>query len=373
MKFSIFVPTYNRHEILRHTLKSIHEQMHDDYEVFVVDRGSEPSVGADVESLGDPRFHFIQSSQNRHICDDAEQMISSMTGEQFLFLADDDVLLPNALAVVNNLAHTFPDVEYISSGYGIYDFSGCSLEWPRNFSGQVFTYPALFSCYHYLCSWGIGLKKDYYAPPVSHSSLIFLGKGLIDRTRALQKELFIKSYGDIGYVGVLANTKRALYADIPLGIIGAGHPRETDGILDRFKHEAELDYLEHVPNKTVACFENIGLDTHLKVLIRNGLKMDYPPYLRPSAHRRQMKIIVKDHPFTARTWTDLFCVFKSWMWSVLSYLPVRIRHYKKVGSGPVVETTVRFAPVERMDPLGYNTISEAAEHLVSRVKEMRRE
>jgi glycosyltransferase involved in cell wall biosynthesis len=44
MNFSIFLPTFNRHDSLICTFQSIDAQEHDDYKVFIVDRGSEPPV-----------------------------------------------------------------------------------------------------------------------------------------------------------------------------------------------------------------------------------------------------------------------------------------------------------------------------------------
>lgn len=347
MKFSVFVPTYNRHSSLIYTLRSICSQTYDDYEVFIVDRGSEPPVEDIVRQCNNPRFHSVLSNQQNHICDDAEKILSEMTGDIFIFLADDDVLLPEAFQIVRFLFDKFRDVEFISSGYGIYNFKDSSVTLPVDFSGNVFSYQARAACYHFLCGWGIGVKKKYPAPQQSHSSLTFLKKNLIDRTRSKQRALFVKSFGDIGYVGALANTNVFFHIDMPLGLLGAGHERETDGIINRFKHEKEMVFLEHVPNRHVACFENIGLDGHLKILYRNGLKQEYPPYLRPKAHSRQIKKIIMDSPFTVRTLRDVTSALKSWCGAALRFPWMKFFNYRCCGDLPKTIENIRYNSIDR--------------------------
>lgn len=330
MKFSIFLPTFNRHNSLFQTLRSLDSQKHEDYEVWIVDRGSEPPVSDLINDFNNPRFKYVASSQSNHLSDDAERMIDSIKHGIFLFLADDDVILPDTLNTISQLAYEFKDIEYFSSGYGVFNYGNSKLMLPRDFSGCLYSYPARSVCYGYLCCWGIGVKRKYPLPPQSHSSLIFMKHSLIKKTRINQRELFIKSFGDIGYVGALANTESFLYLDLPLGIIGSGHIRETDGISDRFKHEQELVYIEHVPNKKVACFENIGLDGHLKVLFRNSLQIEFPAYLRPQAHSKQLSKVLSDRPITLRTLRDVAVVSSSWLFSVIKYLPIRFKKRTKV-------------------------------------------
>ncbi len=330
MKFLIFLPTYNRHSSLLQTLRSLDSQNHEDYEVYIVDRGSDPPVENIVNSFNNNRFTYFSSSQINNINDDAEKVIDQVKSDLFLFLADDDVILPHTLLLINNLAKKNEGIEYFTAGFGIFNYIESKLTIPRNFSGLLMSYPARTVCYGCLNSWGIGVKRKYLLPPQSHSSLIFIKHSLIEKTRFKQKELFIKSFGDIGYVGALANTDEFLHLDLPLGIIGSGHVRETDGISNRFKHEHELVHIEHVPNKKVACFDNIGIDGHLKVLFRNGLQNEFPAYLRPQAHSKQLSKVLSDRPITRRTLRDAAVVSVSWFCSVMKYLPMRFKNRPKI-------------------------------------------
>ena len=209
MKFSIFLPTFNRHASLMCTLQSIDAQKHDDYQVFIVDRGSEPPVKDIVQRFNNQCFKYMESSQSVDINDEAEKIIDKITDGLFLFLADDDVILPKTLQIISQLAEEFKDIEYFSGGYGSFDYTESKLSLQRDFSGLLKSYDAKSMCYGCFNSWGIGIKRKY-AMPQCHSSVSFLKNSLIKKTRSKQKQLFIKSFGDIGYTGAMANTKNFL-------------------------------------------------------------------------------------------------------------------------------------------------------------------
>lgn len=304
--------------MLLETLQSLEAQTHRNYEVFVVDRGSEPPVNQVVEAFGNKGFKYVRSSQSKHICCDAESVLNEMTGDVFLFLADDDVLLPNALETVVAAFSEHPSSEYFMAGFGSFHFVESKLSLPRDFTGKLFRFSSRDVCFGYMNASGLGVKRKFPLPPQSHSSLIFLKRSLVEKTRAKQQELFVKSFGDVGYVGALANTDHMLFFDYPLGIIGAGHVRETDGIKNRFKHEKEMIYLEHVPNKGVASFGNTVLDGHMKVLFRNGLEDVYPSYIRPSRHYKMLREIISDRPFSLRSLRDALSVVKSYLYSIMT-------------------------------------------------------
>lgn len=368
MKFSIFLPTYNRCEMLHDTLRSIEEQTYLNYEVFVVDRGSESPVSEVVNRFSSERFNYVCSSQSRHICDDAESVLDEMTGDVFLFLADDDVLLPYALERVISAFSEFPSVEYFMAGFASYDFIESKLSLARDFTGKLFRFSSRDVCFGYLNSVGIGAKRKFPLPPQSHSSLIFLKRSLIDRTRINQRELFIKSFGDIGYVGALANSGDMLFFDYPLGVIGAGHVRETDGIRDRFKHANEMIYFEHVPSKGVSSFGNTVVDGHLKVLYRNRLDDEFPPYIRPSRHYKMLREIMMDRPFRLRSCYDALAVMKSYVSSIFGGCRALGRTPEYNGNNYEILNWGECHPVNKEDFLIEGTLLEASKRLYTNLK-----
>ena len=66
------------------TLQSIDAQKHDDYQVFNVDRGSEPPVKDIVQRFNNQCFKYMESSQSVNINDEAEKIIDKITNGLFL-------------------------------------------------------------------------------------------------------------------------------------------------------------------------------------------------------------------------------------------------------------------------------------------------
>jgi hypothetical protein len=141
---------------------------------------------------------------------------------------------------------------------------------------------------------------------MAHSSGTFITKALVDRTRRKQRELFISPIGDIGYVGTLLNTENIYYLDLPLAVIGEGHPRDMDGALRGQRHRWDrfLKYLDNTPLKS-ASFVNMCVESQLKVLYRNSAEELYDSRLRPSFFYQHLKSVISDSPWTFGTIKDL--------------------------------------------------------------------
>lgn len=94
-RFSVIIPTYNRPNLLRKAVQSVLEQTVEDFEVIVVnDNGSEP------ESLpDDPRLKVISRVVNGGHSAARNTGLRVATGRYVTFLDDDDLYLPNRLAL----------------------------------------------------------------------------------------------------------------------------------------------------------------------------------------------------------------------------------------------------------------------------------
>jgi glycosyltransferase involved in cell wall biosynthesis len=93
---SIIVPVYNRRDMLRRALMSIQQQTFADFEVVVVDDGSDDSPEKVVEELRDPRFRSIR--QERSGASSARNHGIRITAAPFVaFLDSDDEWLPEKL------------------------------------------------------------------------------------------------------------------------------------------------------------------------------------------------------------------------------------------------------------------------------------
>ena len=102
-RFSVVVPTRERPETLYHTLGSILDQDHDNYEVVVHDNCSSPATREVVDSLACDKLKYHRSETSLAMTDSWERGLSFATGEYLIVIGDDDALLPHALKILDGL------------------------------------------------------------------------------------------------------------------------------------------------------------------------------------------------------------------------------------------------------------------------------
>jgi len=96
MKVSIIIVNWNTLELLRQCLKSVIEQTHCSYEIFVVDNAS-PDGSAGMVRNDFPDVHLIANDDNRGFAVANNQAIPLTTGEYILLLNPDTKVLDRAI------------------------------------------------------------------------------------------------------------------------------------------------------------------------------------------------------------------------------------------------------------------------------------
>ena len=94
--FSIVIPTYNRRALLEATLRSVWAQDFKDYEVIVVDDGSDDGSREFLATQGDRLVFIAQEHRGPGVARNAA--IARATGQYLAFLDSDDLLMPWALS-----------------------------------------------------------------------------------------------------------------------------------------------------------------------------------------------------------------------------------------------------------------------------------
>jgi hypothetical protein len=231
-------------------------------------------------------------------------------GTHFVTLADDDVWTPHTLEIVARVFEENPGMESLGVGLSHFDHDASqpvsTHAFLASFTGVLQRYDARRMGLSFCSSWGIGEKIQDNLPRLSHVSATFLGRDLVDRTAAKQGGLYIKPFGDVGYIGCLFNTDNSYYLDLPLAVIGSTQQREMQGSQSgqRMKWEREVPFLEHSPIKGCS-FVNMGMDGHMKVLHRNGIQRGWDCSLRPDFFIRHLEHVASDRPWTETTERDI--------------------------------------------------------------------
>lgn len=108
---SVIVTTYNRPSMTREAIDSALAQTHDDFEVIVVDDGSTDETPQVMAEYGD-RIRYIRK-ENGGVASARNVGIEAAKGDLIAFLDDDDIWLPEKLAVQQAYADAHPEVGLI--------------------------------------------------------------------------------------------------------------------------------------------------------------------------------------------------------------------------------------------------------------------
>jgi len=102
-KYSIVIPTRERHDVLKFAIQSVLTQAHDDYEIVVMDNCSSMETAETVRAFGNPRIQYFKAPERLSMSDNWELALSHARGEYVFFLGDDDALMPDALKRCDHL------------------------------------------------------------------------------------------------------------------------------------------------------------------------------------------------------------------------------------------------------------------------------
>lgn len=121
---SIIVPAYNTAATLTETLASLLSQTHDDFEIIIVDDGSQDETPAIARAHAtDPRVRVIRQ-ENRGLAGARNTGIAAARGEFVGFCDADDLWLPEKLATHVRHLQAEPDLAISYSGSAMIDEGG---------------------------------------------------------------------------------------------------------------------------------------------------------------------------------------------------------------------------------------------------------
>ncbi len=96
-RVSIGIPTINRSSLALRAIRSALAQTYSDVELIVSDDASTDDTVERIQEIRDPRLVLVQQKQRLGLVGNFDFCLRHATGEFFLLLGDDDVLLPNAI------------------------------------------------------------------------------------------------------------------------------------------------------------------------------------------------------------------------------------------------------------------------------------
>jgi glycosyltransferase involved in cell wall biosynthesis len=128
MKFIVIIPTRERADTLKWTLKTCVTQAYDNLEIIVSDNFSQDNTYEVVKSYQDSRIKYINTGERVSMSSNWEFALSHINFDEntyVTFIGDDDGLLPNALQEINDLIKKLGDVDAIAWEKAQYTWRNC--------------------------------------------------------------------------------------------------------------------------------------------------------------------------------------------------------------------------------------------------------
>lgn len=116
-RISVIIPTHNRPGLLREAVASIRNQTFPDWEIVIVDDGSQPPVDAESlrKDLG-PQIQVVRNEQPLKQPFARDQGVQAASGDVVVHLDDDDLLAPKALETGLATLESDPSLELVYLG-----------------------------------------------------------------------------------------------------------------------------------------------------------------------------------------------------------------------------------------------------------------
>lgn len=124
MIFDVMLPYYGDVGLMQTAVRSVLAQTHQDWRLTVVDDGRAQHVPEWFAALGDPRVRYRRNPENLGVTRNYQQCVRLAEHPYMTMMGTDDVMLPNYLAVLDQVVTSFPGVAMIQPGVEVIDSAG---------------------------------------------------------------------------------------------------------------------------------------------------------------------------------------------------------------------------------------------------------
>jgi glycosyltransferase involved in cell wall biosynthesis len=112
---SIALPAYNAARTLRLAIRSILSQTQGDFELLVLDDGSQDATRQIVERFADARIRYVHDGRNLGLPRRLNQAVEMARGRYFARMDADDVAFPRRLEMQTAWLETHPEVDLLGT------------------------------------------------------------------------------------------------------------------------------------------------------------------------------------------------------------------------------------------------------------------
>ena len=198
-KVSIIIPTYNRANYISDTIKSIQAQTYNNWEMIVLDDGSDDNTEEIVEQIKDHRIHFIKIGKIGIVGAIKNMGIIKSSGELIAFTDSDDLWAAKKLEKQVMALQQYPEAGFcLTNGYNFKNVNE-----PLEFfykQNKGFTYDNIF-------------LSSFKSEVAGFTQALMFRRECINTVGNFQE---IKSFSDVDFIITLAKNFKAVILYEPL-------------------------------------------------------------------------------------------------------------------------------------------------------------
>jgi glycosyltransferase involved in cell wall biosynthesis len=111
-KVSVIIPSYNRANYIADTIKSVQDQTYENWEMIILDDGSDDNTQEIVGQIEDNRIHFIKNKRIGIVGAIKNMGITKSSGELIAFIDSDDLWAAEKLEKQVKALQQFPEAGF---------------------------------------------------------------------------------------------------------------------------------------------------------------------------------------------------------------------------------------------------------------------
>lgn len=177
---SIIIPTYNRADLIKETIKTVLNQSYQNFELLIVDDGSTDNTKEIVLSIKDDRINYIWQENSKLPAVPRNTGLKLARGEYIAFLDSDDLWFPQKIYIQMEVLKKNPDIMLVSTD---------GLIFSRNFLDKFLSIRK-----NKVISFRELLKNN-----IIINSSILMKKSVVDAIGFLDEDTLLRSMEDYDY------------------------------------------------------------------------------------------------------------------------------------------------------------------------------
>jgi len=162
ISFSVVIPLFNAERFIARAVHSVLTQSHQDFEIIIVNDGSQDNSLLEAEKIPDDRIRIF-SQENKGVSAARNRGIAEARNDLIAFLDADDEWLPDFLHTISNLVIEFPECGLFSTNYWFKSKDHCEpskVIYAKDWKGIIPDYFRDLLAGHPVHSSAVVIKKD---------------------------------------------------------------------------------------------------------------------------------------------------------------------------------------------------------------------